>query len=255
MVDLLLRHGADPFARMPNPRVVAAAPEEAASDERDELSVFEMLLSRNPKAAGVFLDHFVGSSSSSGGGADDLDTGDLLIVFDFSPFESEARLNNDSCRHRKEVRVDADTGMEKEEEVEWCSRANDEMIVHAKMVFLRSICASWLAGNHGGFFLPSPPLPVCRLRELLKHPLAETYLHLKWNRTKKFFFLNIFFYSLFTVFLTGLSIFSTYIVKNCGELSQGGKKHDDAVSFPEEAVQDGNDGEQLSNEADNILLT
>ncbi len=57
----------------------------------------------------------------------------------------------------------------------------------------------------------------------MKHPLAETYLHLKWTQTKKFFFLNIFLYGLFTLFLTALSVFATYIVRECS---------DDKVDFP-----------------------
>ena len=77
----MLRAGADPFARMPNPR----------DEERDELSAFEMLLSRNPKAAAVFLDYFVSSPAAAASASEDLDSSDLTVVFDFEPFDSEAR--------------------------------------------------------------------------------------------------------------------------------------------------------------------
>ncbi len=165
MVDLLLRYGADPFARMPNT-------DAAGNDsERAELSAFDRLLSRNPDAALTFLNNQVGA-----GGRDsaDLDSSDLLLVFDLGLFDSEARLDNGDC-----------VGEE-------CDGPNDEMVVHKKMVFLK-------------------------LRDLLKHPLAEMYLHLKWDQTKKYFYFNIFAFGLYTLFLTGLSIFSTYIVKECSD--------------------------------------
>ena len=70
------------------------------------------------------------------------------------------------------------------------SPTKDEMSVHAKLIYLK-------------------------LREMQKHPLAETYLHMKWELSKKFYFMNLYFYSLFTIIFTAFTITSTYILKDC----------------------------------------
>ena len=71
VVDLLLQYEADPYSRMQNP----------LEGERDELSAFELLLSRNPKAADAFMDAMIATNG------EDLDSPDLLLVFDMEVFD------------------------------------------------------------------------------------------------------------------------------------------------------------------------
>ena len=47
---------------------------------------------------------------------------------------------------------------------------------------------------------------------LLKNPLAEAFLHLKWSMIKRFFYFNVFVYTLFVFALTSLAISATVIV-------------------------------------------
>lgn len=50
-------------------------------------------------------------------------------------------------------------------------------------------------------------------REVLKHPLCETFLFLKWRRIRKYFLFSLFYHSLFVVFFTFYVI--GVFLKNC----------------------------------------
>ncbi len=61
-------------------------------------------------------------------------------------------------------------------------------------------------------------------KSLLSCPVAESYLHLKWLRTKNFFYCNVIFYSVFLTVLSSLVCWTSYekahaIGENCTELS------------------------------------
>ena len=49
--------------------------------ERDELSAFELLLSRNPRAADTFMDAMIDTNG------EDADSPDLLLVYDMELFD------------------------------------------------------------------------------------------------------------------------------------------------------------------------
>ena len=53
-----------------------------------------------------------------------------------------------------------------------------------------------------------------RMRELLKHPVSETFLHLKWTRIRGMFYLNLLQYILMSICLTVLAFHSTNIIKS-----------------------------------------
>ncbi|KAK9497845.1 hypothetical protein O3M35_003760 [Rhynocoris fuscipes] len=59
------------------------------------------------------------------------------------------------------------------------------------------------------------------LRPLLKHPIFTSFLHLKWNRIKKYFYINLCFYLLFWIFLTSyiLGIYSNQTVNKMENLN------------------------------------
>ena len=67
---------------------------------------------------------------------------------------------------------------------------DDEMLLHSKVLFLG-------------------------LKDILKHPILESFLALKWNLTKKYFYINLSLYFLFTVILTSVAVMSTAIEENC----------------------------------------
>ncbi len=50
--------------------------------------------------------------------------------------------------------------------------------------------------------------------KLLKNPLAETFLHLKWTLIKRFFYFNVFMYTMFVLSLTTLAVVATSVVKD-----------------------------------------
>ena len=54
---------------------------------------------------------------------------------------------------------------------------------------------------------------------LLKHPLCESFLHLKWLKVRKFFFISLIFHLVFTLLHTGfvLSVYTDQCVirDNC----------------------------------------
>ena len=54
-----------------------------------------------------------------------------------------------------------------------------------------------------------------RLRDMLKHPLLEAFLQMKWHLTKKYFYVNCIFYMCFLASLTtlaGLQVAILYII-------------------------------------------
>ncbi len=53
------------------------------------------------------------------------------------------------------------------------------------------------------------------LRDLMKHPLSDIYIHLKYCLFRPLFLLNLFCFSLFVSFLTILALLSTYNAANC----------------------------------------
>ena len=58
-------------------------------------------------------------------------------------------------------------------------------------------------------------------KELLKHPLPELFLHLKWERTKRFFFVNLLICVLYALSLTTLALVSSKVVNDChGEAAE-----------------------------------
>lgn len=55
-----------------------------------------------------------------------------------------------------------------------------------------------------------------RLRHMLKHPVITSFLYLKWNYARSFFYVNLLFYVTFLCFLTTHVILTDYSsVKNC----------------------------------------
>ena len=105
----------------------------------------------------------------------DLDSMDLQIIFNFELFFKEGL--------EYEISNDQEITDEDLENI-------DEMAAHSKIVDSQE-------------------------RDLLKHPLAEAYLHLKWQMIQKYLYFNMISYTIFLLALTSFVILQTEIFK-CG---------------------------------------
>ncbi|EFN63911.1 Transient receptor potential channel pyrexia [Camponotus floridanus] len=54
------------------------------------------------------------------------------------------------------------------------------------------------------------PVEVGQVHSILKHPLCDSFLHLKWKRIRQFFVLNLLFHLIFVAFFTGF-VCATYL--------------------------------------------
>jgi hypothetical protein len=70
------------------------------------------------------------------------------------------------------------------------------------------------ATSHGEMTLHSKMLE-CKKKDVLKHPLSETFLQLKYRLIRPLFLINLILFSLFTVVLTVLAVMSTYHEQHC----------------------------------------
>ena len=103
----------------------------------------------------------------------------------------------------------------------------NEMMAHAKMASQITERVEKLCYNQ---FQPQAYL---HLNQLLRHPLSEAYLHLKWTLTRSYFYMNVVFFFLFTVVLTTLACYNTYLVTHCNNSIRKEKaKHEDIIFFP-----------------------
>ena len=109
----------------------------------------------------------------------ELDSVDLQIIFDFEFFFKEGCKN---YPHDAYDNLDFVENSYKELD------SIDEMAAHAKIV-------------------------DSNRQYLLKHPLAEAYLHLKWQLVQKYFYFNMFLYACFVITLTAFAILQTEMLK------------------------------------------
>ena len=109
----------------------------------------------------------------------ELDSVDLQIIFDFEFFFKEGFQN---YPHDAYENLDFVENSYKELDL------IDEMAAHAKIV-------------------------DSNRQYLLKHPLAEAYLHLKWQLVQKYFYFNMFLYACFVITLTAFAILQTEMLK------------------------------------------
>ena len=67
-----------------------------------------------------------------------------------------------------------------------------------------------------------------RAGDLLKHPLTELMLHMKWRRIKRVFWMNLGIYIAFVLCLTSMAAMQTWMVLDFDE-KDGGKTHDECA--------------------------
>ena len=131
-------------------------------------SVFSTLLHRNDKAAEVILNNHITTNKQ------ELDSSDLLIIYDLNIFNPEAKPDADHA----DPHADHDD--------EDMIRLNDEMSTHSKICSLKS--------------------------SLLMHPLSQVYLELKWKCLSKYFWVTVIQYMLYVLSLSGSTIYQTWLL-------------------------------------------
>ena len=138
IVSLLIKHGANPFARQGT----------------QEKSVMDVLLQTHPQAVEEIMNAGIETNGQ------ELDSSDLEIIFNFEIFFREGL--------REEIA-----------HIEDLTNFNsvNEMLVMSKIV----------DSNY---------------KDLLKNPLAEAFLHIKWQLIDTLFYMNVGFYATFLLMLT-----------------------------------------------------
>jgi hypothetical protein len=170
VVQLLLQHGANPYAKMIDSTCKKDSPitpimcENVCCEDVKPSSVFDLLLERHPSAVEELLNSYVKTNGQ------DMDSSDFELIYNFEIFFKEG------LQAEFDDISDVDT-----------SDIN-EMAVHTKIIEMRQ-------------------------RVLLKHPLVEAFLHIKWQLMKKFVIANVVQYTIFLVVLTVLAILQTKMTK------------------------------------------
>lgn len=93
--------------------------------------------------------------------------------------------------------------------------SSDLLLVYDLTLFRHEAKVSAGGVENGEEMAAHGKMVLVKLRDLLKNPLAETFLHLKWSMTKKFFYANLFFYFVFTAILTALTVMATNVMMDC----------------------------------------
>lgn len=139
MVQILLHAGnADPYAKTKSK------------------SAFSLFLGKNNQAASDILSQGLTTNGK------DLDSKDLLLIYDFTVFRNEISTSD----------------------------IMDEMSVHKQIVDMKE-------------------------QELLKHPLVESFLYIKWRLCKRISLANFLLYMTFSICFTIFALLTTNMVKSC----------------------------------------
>ena len=189
VVRILLKFGA-------NSNAVMIDNEQKFDDSNHDqrLSVLDNYLKRNPQAVEELLNHGITTNGQ------ELDSVNLQICFDFDIFFKEGMKKSCTITDIDEdkalsasMNTDSETLNMSEGSIQYDPKqtlsfleitkenAVDEMKAHKKIV------------ETGESFL-------------LRHPLAEAYLHLKWQLIRNYYYLNMLFYTLFLIAFTILVV-------------------------------------------------
>ena len=170
----LLNHGADPYAKMKT----------IYEGQENSETVLGTLLNHHSQSAIELLNLGVKANEQN------LDSDKLLVVLDYELFYQNGIIecNNIINKNRSSYYCASQTDEEhskslEEGEMAYC----DEMSAHKTMMNLK-------------------------LRNVLNHPLSESFLHLKWQLSKSFFYINILFYVFFLFFLTNLVLYESSLL-------------------------------------------
>ena len=138
------------------------------NSKRPAHSAFSTLLNRNDKTAEVILDQHITDNG------EELDSSDLVVVYDMKVFQNELTRaeNKDSARKNTENQEKFGIG--------------DEMALHSKIRMMNS--------------------------HLLMHPLSTVFLSLKWSCVARSYYRSLMYQMIFVLSLSSVTIFQTYAV-------------------------------------------
>ena len=185
VVQSLLRFGANPFL-----------PQNDLDSLEPKRTVFDCMIKRNPEIVTQIMDNAIYTNGQ------ELDSTELTIIFDFELFFRQGLKVQDELKRQR-------GGLEFFEftDNEHSHPTNDDNINSMNEM-----------EAHGQMVQMGCP-------ELLKHPLAEAYLHLKWKLISRMFYFNVALYAFFVLMFTAMNVImskmnqcdSDYQVMNCSK--------------------------------------
>ena len=202
VVQLLLKYGADPNSRFiylidnsisrknlfltffssiqfSNSRML-----EREINGQNMKSLLDVFLGKYPQAIEELFDHGITTNGQ------DLDAVGLQLIFNFDFFFKEGLIEKFKDDDNPDNYDDQNTDqVDNSKDENGNGSAVNEMAVHQKIVKSKE-------------------------NFLLKHPLADSFLYLKWQMIRRYFFLNIFVYWLF-VFCFTTFLYSQQELYNC----------------------------------------
>jgi len=131
-------------------------------------SIFSTLLHRNDKTAKVILDEHISDNG------EELDSSDLLVVYDMKIFQNESGIPENKRSPEKDIGYQEELGIV------------DEMALHSKIRLLNS--------------------------DLLMHPLSTVFLSLKWSCVSMNFLMSLMLQMIYVLLLSTTTIFQTWAV-------------------------------------------
>ena len=156
-------------------------------------SLLDVFLGKYPQAVEELFDHGITTNGQ------DLDAVGLQLIFNFDFFFKEGlmeKFKDDDSPDNYDDQNNTDL-VDNTKEENGNGSAVNEMAVHQKIVKSKE-------------------------NFLLKHPLADSFLYLKWQMIRRYFFLNIFIYWLF-VFCFTTFLYAQQELYNCRSNRKVGK--------------------------------
>ena len=199
VVQSLLRFGANPFLTQ----------NDWDSFEPKRRTVFDVMIKRNPQIVQEIMDNAVYTNGQ------ELDSTELTIIFDFELFFRQGLKVKavEEEEERSKKNADLRDKIEQFDSFEFTNPGNEQRYPTKDDIDNMNEMEA-----HGQMVQMACP-------ELLKHPLAEAYLHLKWKLISRMFYFNCGLYAFFVLMLTTMTILmskmnqcdSGYHVMNCSQ--------------------------------------
>ena len=145
-----------------------------ANSRAKHQSVMKHLLKQQPQACMELFDHGITTNGQP------IDSDNLLVIFDYEMFYQEGVINSSSMSSSNLEHPPAMKPL--------AQKTCDEMAVHRAIL-------------------------KYDVGDILKHPLSESFLHIKWQLTKKVPYANLLSVALFVFTLTALAVYETYLSK------------------------------------------
>ena len=138
-------------------------------------SVLRVLLKKQQQAAAELFEHGISTNEQP------IDAPDFLVIFDYELFYQEGLVSTANGNGTKEMH---NHNLTPTAAVQHC----DEMAAHRAILKYNT-------------------------SDILKHPLSESYLHIKWQMAKNILYTNLIYFLLFVISLTSLAFYEADLLK------------------------------------------